>query len=234
VRGASKDWGNWQRGVDYYDEATLIWLDADMRIREMSHGTKSMDDFARAFFGVENGRVAPLVYGFDDVVAALNQVQPYDWRAFLRERLDTHRGEHLLDGLERAGWRLGWADSPSEFMKNDDSEWQTDNFAYSLGLYIKPDGHIDAVLWESPAFRAGLTKTEMLVAVNGMTYKAGRLSAAITANREGKAPVELLLRDGERYRSVHIDYRDGLRYPRLERIADVPERLDAALLAARP
>jgi predicted metalloprotease with PDZ domain len=233
-RGSRKDWGNWQRGVDYYDEATLIWLDADMRIREMSHGTKSMDDFARLFFGVQPGRVQPLLYGFDDVVAALNQVQPYDWKSFLRERLDTHRNGSLLDGLARAGWKLAWAETPSEFVKNDDYEGRSDDYAYSLGLYVKRDGVVDGVLWDSAAFQAGLTRTEQIVAVGGVAYRAERLSAAVTANKDGKKPIELLVRDGDTYRTVRIDYRGGLRYPRLERIADAPERLDALLLAPKP
>ena len=229
----SKDWRNWQRGTDYYDEATLIWLDADSLVREKSGGTKSLDDFARAFFGVQDGRIQPLLYTFDDVVAGLNQVLPYDWRGFLRERLDSNRPGAPLDGLARSGWKLAWAETPSEFEKNDDSEWRTDNFVYSLGLTLKREGAVDSVAWESPAFRAGVTKSNQLVAVNGMAYKAERLSDAITANKGGQAPIELLLKDGDSYRTVRIDYRGGLRYPRLERIDGTPERLDAGLLAAR-
>ena len=67
----------------------LLWLDVDPRICEASGVARSLDDFACAFFGVEDGRVAPLLYEFDDVVAALALVQPFDWRALLRERLDS-------------------------------------------------------------------------------------------------------------------------------------------------
>ncbi len=234
ARGRNKDWGNWQRSVDYYDEATLIWLDADMLIRERSQGAKSMDDFAQAFFGVQDGRVEPLTYTFDDVVDTLNQVLPFDWRGFLRERLDTHQPGAPLDGLKRSGWQLAWAEAPSEFEKNDDAEWRGDNFAYSLGLYLKRDGQVDAVLWDSPAYRAGLSKALKVIAVNGVAYKGDRLSAAVSANKTGAAPLELLVKDGDHYRTLRIDYRGGLRYPRLERVADSPERLDAGLLAPRP
>ena len=234
VRGWSKDWGNWQRGRDYYDEATLIWLDADMLIRERSQGSKSMDDFAQAFFGVHDGRVEPLIYTFDDVVDTLNQVLPFDWRGFLRQRLDSHHSGAPLDGLKRSGWQLAWAEAPSEFEKNDDAEWRGDNFAYSLGLFLKRDGQVDAVLWDSPAYQAGLSKALKVIAVNGLAYKGERLSAAVTANKTGAAPLDLLVKDGDSYRSLRIDYRGGLRYPRLERIAETPERLDAGLLAPRP
>lgn len=234
ARGGNKDWRNWQRGVDYYDEATLIWLDADMLIRERSQGARSMDDFAHAFFGVQDGRVQPLPYTFDDVVATLNQVQPFDWRSFLRDRLDTHKAGAPLDGLARSGWKLAWAESPSEFEKNDDAEWRGDDFAYSLGLYLKRDGQVDGVMWDSPAYRVGLSKAVKVVAVNGVAYKGDRLQAAVTANKAGAAPIDLLTKEGDVYRTVRIDYRGGLRYPRLERVADAPERLDAGLLAARP
>jgi predicted metalloprotease with PDZ domain len=193
-----------------------------------------MDDFAQAFFGVQDRRVQPLTYTFDEVVNTLNQVQPFDWRRFLRDRLDGHGPGAPLDGLARSGWKLAWAESPSEFEKNDDAEWRGDDFAYSLGLYLKRSGQVDAVLWDSPAFRAGFSKALQVVAVNGVAYKGSRLEAAITANKNGAAPLDLLVKEGDNYRTLRIDYRGGLRYPRLERIADAPERLDAGLLAARP
>lgn len=188
------DWRNWQRGADYYDEAALVWLDADTLIREKSGGQRSLDDFARAFFGLEDGRVQPLTYRFDDVVEALERIQPHDWRRFLRERLDRHEPQAPLDGLERAGWRLSWAETESPLAHNSDSEWRSDDFAYSLGLYLKRDGQVDGVLWDSPAWSAGLSRAVQLVAVNGTAYKAERLAAAITANKGGQAPIALLLR----------------------------------------
>lgn len=229
-----KDWSNWQRGADYYDEAALFWLDADSLIREKSGGQRSLDDFARLFFGVENGRVQPLTYTFADIVATLGAVQAHDWERFLRERLDSHGPRAPLDGLERAGWRLVYGEKPSEFAHSDDREDRADDYAYSLGLYLKKDGRVDGVLWGSPAYQAGLSKALQLVAVNGQAYKAERLSEAITANKNGRATLVLLLKEGEFYRSVTLDYRGGLRYPRLERIPDTPDRLDAGLLAPRP
>ncbi|MDP1238685.1 hypothetical protein Q6335_28000, partial [Klebsiella pneumoniae] len=74
-----KDWPSWQRTADYYPESMLLWLDADTLIRERSNGRRSLDDFARAFFGVQDGRITPLPYTFDDVVATLNTVLPHDW-----------------------------------------------------------------------------------------------------------------------------------------------------------
>jgi len=226
------DWRDYQRGFDYYDESLLIWLDADTLIREATGGAKSMDDFARAFFGVQNGRTAPLTYQFDDVVRGLNDVLPHDWAAFLRQRLDSHGPGGPLEGLARAGWKLGWAETPSAFQKA--SEHRDVDFWYSLGLSLKKDGVIRDVRWGTPAFEAGLRGGLNVLAVNELAYDEGRLARAITANKDGSAPIALLLKDGERYRTVTIDYRGGLRYPRLERIEGTPDRLDAGLLAPRP
>ncbi|HEY1089977.1 MAG TPA: peptidase M61, partial [Burkholderiaceae bacterium] len=229
----SADWRNWQRGADYYPESGLVWLDVDTLIREMSGGAKSLDDFARAFFSVENGRIKPLTYTFEDVVAALNTVQPHDWRAFLRQRLDSNAPEAPLDGLKRAGWQLTWAETPSEFANVDSDAARSNDLSYSLGLSLKADGRIDNVMWGGPAFDAGLSSAASVIAVNGKAYKRERLIAAVSANKQGKAPIELLIKDGELYRTVRIDYRGGLRYPRLTRIEGSVERLEAGIWAPR-
>jgi len=233
-RRARADWGNWQRNADYYDESALIWLDADSLIRERSGGAKSLDDFARTFFGVENGRIKPLTYTFDDIVATLNSVLPYDWRGFLRSRLDTNAPAAPLDGLTRAGWKLAWAETPGEFTRTpDEPESRADDYSYSIGVTVRRDGHIDNVMWEGPAFKAGLSRAVQILAVNGLAYKGERLSSAITANKGGKAPITLIVKDGELIHSVQIDYQGGLRYPRLERIEGKPDLLDAGVLAPR-
>lgn len=232
--GRNATWRDWQRGSDYYDESSLIWLDADTLIRDKSQGQRSLDDFAKLFFGVEPDRVAPLTYTFDDIVAALNTVQPHDWKAFLRERLDSHALAAPLDGLQRAGWRLDWAETPSEWSRSGNGRGRSDDFSYSLGLVLQPDGQVQQVRWNSPAFEAGMSPALSVVAVQGMAYKAERLSAAITANKSGQAPLQLLVKEGEQYRTLTLDYRQGLRYPRLVRIEGVPEGLDAGVLKARP
>jgi predicted metalloprotease with PDZ domain len=226
-------WRDWQRGFDYYDEATLIWLDADSLIREKSGGTKSMDDFAKAFFGIAtrhhaDGAIQPATYTFDEVVRTLNSVQPHDWAAFLRERVETNRPGAPLDGLARSGWKLAWSDKESEFSKSGEGRGGKPtpaDFVYSLGLRVADDGKLVNVAWNSPAFQAGLAPDQTLVAVNLQAYKADKLAEAITANKDGKAPLQLLVRENDQYRIVTLDWRGGLRYPKLERIEGTPDRL---------
>ncbi|MBI5272137.1 MAG: M61 family metallopeptidase, partial [Burkholderiales bacterium] len=239
--GPAREWEEWQRSFDYYDEAALVWLEADLLIRHLSQGRRSLDDFARGFFGVplrtrDDGWPAPTAYTEDDVYAALQAVQPHDWRGFFRQRLD---GTGVAPTwLQHSGWRLAWATAESDYQANERG-WEGDsgnerpqNLAFSLGLRVISDGSITQVFWDSPAFRAGLTKGMELLAVNERAYRPERLEAALRANTDGRAPLRLLVKDGEHFRTVTLDWRGGLRYPVLERVAGEPDRL-AAIYRAR-
>jgi predicted metalloprotease with PDZ domain len=241
ANGHGHTWPDWQRSADYYNEMVLVWLEADMLIREKSGGTRSLDDFARAFFGSTPQRGAtdttPLTYTFDDIVAELNRVQPYDWAGFLRERLDAHDGNGLLGGLARAGWRLAWTEKPTEYYKSvmGGFRHKSDDFYYSLGFDVAKDGKLKNVRWGGPAFNAGLSDAGSLLAVNGRSYTPERLAETITAVKSqkdaGKAPIQLLVREGDVYRTVSIAYSGGLRYPTLERIEGTPDKLQLLLQA---
>jgi predicted metalloprotease with PDZ domain len=219
-------WTSWQRSEDYYSEGQLIWLDADTLIRERSGGKRSLDDFAKAFFGVENGSWTPVTYTFDDVVAALNKVEPYDWAAFLHARVDEVAVKPPLDGLARGGWKLVYTDTPTAYFKAAEARRRNVDLTYSVGVTLNREGEFTAVQWEGPAFKAGLTVGGKLLAVNGIAYDAERLKEAITAAKSG-APLDLIVKTGDHFRTVQIDYRGGLRYPRLERITNSPDRLSA-------
>jgi len=223
-------WQSYSRFGDYYLEGLLIWLDADTLIREKSNNAHSLGDFARAFFGVDDGSWVTHTYNFDDIVNTLNQVQPNDWAGFLRARLDGHGPGAPLDGLARGGWKLTYTDEPSAMQKSMAARRKSADFTYSLGLSLGHEGEIAAVLWGGPAFNAGLARGTKLVAVNGLAFDGpGQLADAITQAKTDKVPIELLFRDGEHFRDVKINYHGGLRYPHLERIPATPDRLDDIL-----
>ena len=219
-------WTSWQRSEDYYREGQLIWLDVDTLIRQRSHGQRSLDDFAKSFFGIENGSFVPVTYQFDDVVQTLNEVTPYDWASFLRARLDGHGPGGPLDGVTRGGYRLTYSESPTAYFRNVEADNNTSDFGYSIGLIITPSGQITTAMWDSPAFKAGLVRGQQIVSVNGIAYRADRLKMAITDNKTGAHPIALQMRYGDAYRTVVLDYRGGLRYPRLERNSSTPALLD--------
>ncbi|MCS0581492.1 peptidase M61 [Massilia pinisoli] len=225
-------WANWQRSEDYYVEGMLIWLDVDMRIREMSGDRRSLDDFARAFYGVNNGSHLPAFYTFDDVVATLNKVQPYDWASFLRTKLDGHGPGAPLDGLARAGWKLVYTETPTDYVKGMEERNKALDLTYSLGFSVAQDGAVRNVVWDGVAFRAGLAANSTVMAVNDRVYKPELLKAAIKEAKDGK-PIRLLIKKGSVLRTIALDYRDGLRYPRLERIPGTKDRLEAIFAALR-
>ncbi len=225
-------WRSWQRGEDYYSEGALLWLDADTLIRELSKGKKSLDDFAGSFFSINDGSHVPATYTFDDVVTALNAVQPYDWASFLRKHLDTHGPGGPLDGLTRAGYKLVYKDTPTESAKAGDGARGVD-LTYALGMNIGKEGKLDEVLWEGPAFKQQLTPGTQIVAVDGMAYDGDRIKDAIKDAQKNRRPIELIVKDGARYRTVRFEYYEGLRYPHLERIEGTPDRLEQILKAKR-
>jgi len=220
-------WRSWQRGEDYYSEGLLIWLDADTLIREKTNGEKSLDDFAAAFFGIDDGRVTPATYNFDDVVATLNDVFTYDWATFLKSRLETAGGKAPLDGIARGGWRLVYTETPNAYSDKNDAVRKTSTFDYSIGLSVSSKNAVTAVQWDGPAFNAALKVGDELIAVDGEEFSAAKLKAAITRAKTAKAPIALLVKSGAHYRTIDIDYHGGLRYPHLERNEATPDRLGA-------
>ena len=194
-------WRSWQRSEDYYSEGQLIWLDADTLIRERTGGKKSLDDFARAFFGVDNGSYNVKTYTFDDVVGTLNGVTPYDWATFLNTRLYGHGPGAPLDGIKRGGYALVYTDKPSEIWKQAESQRKYVDLTYSLGFTVGKEAMLGDVLWDGPAFKAGLATGVQIVAVNGLAYDGDALKGAITAAKTTTGMLRLGVHTPARSRS---------------------------------
>ncbi|MBX3595717.1 peptidase M61 [Sphingomonas sp.] len=227
-----KGWVSWQRSEDYYNEGLLIWMEVDSILRQQSGGSKSMDDFARAFFGMRDGDWGTLTYRFDDVVATLNAIQPYDWAGFLRKRVYEVSARAPLTGFTDNGYRLVYTAEPTTAFRNGEKRSGATDLSYSIGLSVGKGGAINSVIWDSPAFETGLDVGDTIVAVEGREYSDERLKEAVTLAKDAKAPIRLLVKNGTRYREIAIDYHDGLRYPRLEKIGTGEGGLDR-LLAPR-
>ena len=227
---APEPWRNWQRSEDYYVEGLLIWLDADTLIRERSGGKRSLDDFAQRFFGVDNGSWGELSYTFADVVAGLNAVEPFDWATFLTDRLTSHGPGAPLAGIVRGGYRLIYSDQISDTARSADAAAKRTDLSHSIGLSVGDDAVVSKVMWQGPAFAAGLTVGTTIVAVDGDAFGGEALKRAVTAAKAG-VPLELIVKSGDRFRTVRIAWRGGLRYPHLQRVGNGPSRLDAILTA---
>ena len=228
-----KGWTSWQRSEDYYNEGLLVWMDVDSLLREKSGGTKSIDDFARAFFGMRNGDYGELTYTFDDVATTLNGILPYDWAGYLRQRLTEHASGAPIGGFLRDGYRLVYTDTPSKTFKQGEKSRKLTDLTYSGGLVVNGAGDIIGVTWNSAAFKAGLDVGTTIVAVGDTAYSDDRLKAAVTAAKTSKEPIRLTVKSGDVYRGVAIDWHQGLRYPHLEKVGAGDGGLDR-LLAPRP
>jgi predicted metalloprotease with PDZ domain len=227
---ASSQWDNWRRNVDYYPEGELIWLDADTTIRKLSKNKKSLNDFCARFLGL-GGNTAPKVvpYTFDDVVENLNAIEPYDWAGFLKERLTSKSPHAPLGGIESGGYKLVYSETANPTLDAAAAAGSGTNAWWSIGLRAGNDGRIEDVLIDSPAYKAGLGPTMQIVAVNGRQYSGALLNDAITAAKGTSEGIELIVANTGYYKTVRIDYHNGLRYPHLERVDATPDRMDEIL-----
>ena len=219
-----KPFPSWSRTEDYYNEGSLVWLEADMLIRNATNNRKSLDDFAKLFFGGREGDWGEVTYEFDDVAATLNKIYPYDWAGFLRERLQRPGAAAPVGGIEKAGYALVWRDTPNAYDKARMALSKSYDLTHSLGMTIDKDGIAGSILWDGPAFRADIVNGTKIVAVDGVAYSKERIETAIkAAAADAKAPIRLLVERGGRYRTVEIDYHGGLRWPWLEKSGTGPD-----------
>jgi predicted metalloprotease with PDZ domain len=224
----------WRRGVDFYPEGDLIWLEADVLIRQRTQGRHSLDDFCKKFHGGESGPPRVIPYTLENVVATLNEVTPYDWRQFFQTRVEVTNAQPPLGGLEGAGWRLAYTNKVPERLKALETRDKLTDLSFSLGLIVKQDGYINDVMPGSPADKAGVGPTMKLLAVNGRRWTPEILRAAITAAKTDPKPIELLVENEDYFRTFTLDYHDGEKYPKLERNPTKPDLLAEILKPLTP
>ncbi len=213
------NWGaRLRRQDDFYQESALLWLEADVLIRKLSHGQRSLDDFCRRFYGAPSTAPEVRPYGFDDVVAALEATQAYDWRGFWHERLERHRAGAPLEGLTSAGWRYALTDVPNRMQLAHETEDRDLERQQSLGVVIALDGGtLSDIVPGSPADLAGLAPGEHLVAVNGHKWSREVLRDALVVEARAAGTVTLLVEKDDEYRSVVLNYAGGEPYANLVR-----------------
>jgi predicted metalloprotease with PDZ domain len=235
-------WVSWQLPENYYTEGELIWLDADTKIRELTNGQKSLDDFAAEFFGVYNGSFITDPYTFDDLVAAMNKVAPYDWASFFRERVYDLHPAVPEDGFTRGGYKLVYTDKLQPWVVKGEAGYGMADFSTSLGFTVTlprpgeeggPKGALAGVWWNSPAFKAGVTPDMQIVSVNGKSFSPEDLRDAILQAEQSKQPLQLQFKRGDDYATISIPYYSGLRIPSLQRVDGTPARLDDILAPSK-
>ncbi len=230
MAGHHVGWRDWQRREDYYPEGVLLWLDVDARLRELSGGTRGLDDFAGHFFHVDRPDSPVSTYTFDDVCHTLDALAHEDWSGFLQKHLLTHDDADAMAGLARAGWRLAYATEPTETFRQYESENGGLDLTYSIGAVVDDDGRVTSVAWNGPAFVAGLAPGMRISAVANEPFSAAALRTAVAKTPETQ--LIITVGSGPSRQQLEITYRGGLRYPTLQRIDGTTDRL-SALLAPR-
>ena len=223
--GAAPEFENWRRGVDFYPEGFLIWLDADTLIRQKTNGQKSLNDFCRLFHGGQNTPPVVKPYLFDDIVSTLNQVVPYDWRKFLRDRLDTYGPGAPLGGIVNGGWKVVYDENASELTKALEKSRKAVDARFSIGLALDDKGGIRDVIMNSIAWNAGIAPGMELVAVNGRKFTPDILHEALKAAKGNGPNVELLVVNDDFYKTYSLNYHEGEKFAHLARDESNPDIL---------
>ncbi|MGB6874443.1 MAG: hypothetical protein WBD87_00275 [Candidatus Acidiferrales bacterium] len=231
---AAPQWTNWRRSTDFYDEGTLVWLDVDTTLRKITSDKKSLNDFCRLFYGGPGGEPALETFTFDDIVAALNQVAPYDWAKFLRERLD-YVGPHApLGGIENGGYKLVYNDTPNDMLLISESNDRYLDLTDSIGLVLEEDGTIRDVIHGMLAYNSGIGPGMRIQAVNGRGWSVETMRRIVTDSAKNSKPIKLLIANGDFVETYTLDYHDGIRYPHLERQSGVNDYLDEIIQPLTP
>ncbi|MEO5897140.1 MAG: M61 family peptidase [Vicinamibacterales bacterium] len=227
---AGGGWTGWRRQTpgglpSFYYEGTLIWLEADVTIRKLTNGRKTLDDFCALFHGQnDNGRVWVKAYDADEVYRTLNTVAAYDWKAFFEKRLQSKSLDIPLGGVQNGGFKLVYNEKPNIFT----DPWALDgslNAYGSLGIHVMSDGAVDDAWQGRPAYAAGISNGMKIVAVNGRRFSVDELKRAIAGSKDATTPLEFIVDNAGYFKVVSVDYHGGLRYPHLERVVDANDVL---------
>ena len=219
------EWGSVRRDADFYDEGELIWLEADVLLRQTTRGAASLDDFCREFFGGASGSASVSPYTLGDVIAALNKIAPRDWAGFFASRVDLVEPKPPTGGIEEAGWRVSYGDVETEFLKARDFSSGTLDLLSSIGGVVRGDGVVVDVVPGMALDGARFAPGERIVEIGGQHFSPSALRGALKAGREGGGPIALSVERGDDVVGVSLDYHEGEKYPRLERDPSRPDLL---------
>jgi predicted metalloprotease with PDZ domain len=234
---SSEAWDSWRRSADFYDEGVLDWLWADVLIRQQTRNQKSLNDFCKLFYAgpTPQPSQSPMVkpYTFDELVNALNQIAPYDWRGFWHERLTTKVAHAPLGGIEGSGWRVVYTDTPSEMSRLQEQNRKAINAEYSVGLLLRDDGTIVDTVHGGLAANAGIGPGMKVIAVGSRKFTPEVWHDALKATKTASGPLQLLIENTEYFTTYSLNYHGGEMYPHLERENNQPDLL-ADIIKALP
>lgn len=214
---ARKEWVNWRRSYDFYDEMVLVWLEADTYIRQHTQNKKSLDDFCKAFFGGKNNGPEVKTYTLNDVINTMNSIAPNDWHLFFNTRLKTTSPNAPLQGIIESGWQLVYSATPNALIKGKEKWHKGINQNYTLGFSINDHGTVIDVTPNMPAAQAGIAPGMKIIAINGRRWSEDLLKDTISSNDKNSPPIAMIVENGDYFHTVNLKYQSGTRYPHLVR-----------------
>jgi len=229
---STSDWANWRRGTDFYEEGELLWLDVDTTIRSLTKDKKSVNDFCKVFHGGNGGQPELKPYNFAEVVETLNGIAPNDWAGFLRSRLNGYSTKTPLEALEGSGWKLVYNEQPNESLANEEALGRRADFTFTVGMIVSDDGTVVDVTHGGTAYDAGVAPGMKIVAVNGEQYSPDKLREAISSAKTVLNPIQFIVANGAQFKTMSMEYHDGLKYPHIERDGSRPDYLSEILHAS--
>ena len=230
LNDASSNGHSIRRGLDYYPEGSLIWLEADVLIRTKTNGQKSLDDFCRAFHG--GGKdTSPTVrpYDLDEVVKTLNGVLAYDWKEFFAARVERVHPEVPLAGLENGGYRTAYTEKKPELIGARETAYKYTSVWSTLGFGIDKEDVVRDVLDGGPAAKAGLVPNTKLIAIDHRSFSTENLDAALARAKTDPKPIELIVEKDDVFSTLAVDWHGGQRWRVIERVEGKADILGAIL-----
>ncbi len=215
-----------RRGAgDFYTEGELMWLDADTIIRQLSHGTKSLDTFLHEYSAP--AVTGPIVKTYDraEIEALLNKVQPYDWHAFFQKYVYSIAPHPPTDELARSGWKLEYTNEPNPFVAAGEGLEHEINAWYSVGADISMKGTVRDVRENSPAWHAGLAVGETIEAIDGQAFDPDVFTYALKHAQHSGVPMTVTVSQDGWFSNLSLRYSGGPLYPHLVRIKGTPDML---------
>jgi predicted metalloprotease with PDZ domain len=226
LRESSPNWNDLRRDQDYYFEGMLLWLEADAIIRERSGGKKSLDEFCRRFLGANSSTAKVVPYELPEIVRILRELAEFEWEPFLEKRVSQPLDALPLDVVARCGYRVQYASRPppEQMGRRNRGAGAGLGAEDSIGLSFAGDGRILEVVPGKVGDRAGLAPGMKVIGVNKKTFSRQRMLDALTESST-RHKIELLLVEGEDFRTIVLDYSDGPRYLELVRDTSRPDIL---------
>src|SRR3546814_16859244 len=74
------------------------------------------------------------------------------------------------------GYKLVYTSQPNSTVSSAEDSSGSVNLTYGAGLGLSKSGEVTEVVWDSPAFNAGLTVGMNVIAVNGTSFSYERIT----------------------------------------------------------